>query len=102
MVLGFICCKLDLNINSNCVLAFENYSDLEINIELTRADYMNWNRYIRLTKAIKVRTLFIVLVAFALPFIVDKNEPFELLPYLTMVLLGGIVFGVLYMAGLLI
>ncbi|NOZ47469.1 MAG: YcxB family protein [Chlorobi bacterium] len=70
---------------------------MEINIKLTRKDYINFNKYYYLKKAIKKRIIVVIIMAFGLPLIMNIGSSFYLFNYLYNVLLAGIIFGVIYL-----
>lgn len=70
---------------------------MEINITLTRKDYIEFNKYFYLKKAMKKRLKLVLMMALGLPFIMNLGSPFNLNNYLFDVLLVAIIFGVIYL-----
>ena len=56
---------------------------MEINIDLTRDDYADFNKYYFLKKGLKKRIYIVIIVAFGLPLVINSGRPFYLydLPY---------------------
>jgi hypothetical protein len=73
---------------------------MEINIDLTRDDYADFNKYYFLKKGLKKRIYLVFVVAFILPFIINSGRPFDFLTYLTNVIIAGLVFGLIYIGGM--
>jgi hypothetical protein len=75
---------------------------MEITIELTRADYANFNKYYFLKKGLKKRIYIVIIVAFVMPLIINIGHPFEIVTYLLLVVFAGCVFGLIYLGGMTI
>ena len=73
---------------------------MEINIDLTRDDYADFNKYWFLKKGLKKRIYLVIIVAFGLPLVINSGRPFEIMTYLSTVVIAGLVFGLIYLGGL--
>lgn len=69
---------------------------MEINIDLTRDDYADYNKYYLFKKRLKRQIYLVIIVAFVIPLLIKTGRPFDLLNYLITVIFSGIIFGVLY------
>jgi hypothetical protein len=69
---------------------------MEINIDLTRDDYADYNKYYFLNKRLKKRLYLIIIVAFCISFLVNRGRPFDLLTYFMSLIFAGFVFAILY------
>ena len=70
---------------------------MEIEVEVTRKDFANFNRYWYFKKKLKSRAWPILIFAFGLPLILNKNVEFNLAGYLGTVLVIGVLFGTLFL-----
>src|SRR6185503_7263853 len=75
---------------------------MEVNIEITRSDYADFNRYYFLKKGLKKRIYIVILVAFLLPLIGNARKPFSITAYFSMVIIAGLMFGILYLGGMML
>jgi len=75
---------------------------MEINIELTRNDYADFNKYWFLKKGLKKRIYLVIIVAIGLPLIINSGRPFEIVTYLITVVFAGLIFGLIYLGGMTI
>ena len=73
---------------------------MEINIDLTRDDYADFNKYWFLKKELKKRIYLLIIVAFFLPLVINGGRPFDLMTYLITVIIAGLVFGLIYFGGM--
>lgn len=73
---------------------------MEISIDLTRDDYADFNKYCFLKKGLKKRVYIVIIVAFGLPLVINRGRPFDLMTYLTSVIIAGILFGLIYLGGM--
>jgi hypothetical protein len=73
---------------------------MEINIDLTRDDYADYNKYYFLKKGLRKRIYIVIIVAFGLPLVINSGRPFDLMTYLTTVIIAGLVFGLIYLGGM--
>lgn len=73
---------------------------MEINIDLTRKDYANFNKYYFLKYGLKKRIYIVIIFALALPLVIHSGHPFDLLTYLTTIIIVGPLFGLIYIGGM--
>lgn len=75
---------------------------MEINIELKRKDYADFNKYHFLKKGLRKRVLTVIIVAFAIPSALLINKPFEPLTFILAILASGFLFGTFYFGSMYI
>uniref|UniRef100_UPI0032174246 YcxB family protein n=1 Tax=uncultured Draconibacterium sp. TaxID=1573823 RepID=UPI0032174246 len=75
---------------------------MEINVDLTREDYIDFNKYFFLKKGLKKRIYIVIIIALMIPLIVDYGQPFEIFTYLKTAVLAGFIFGLIYFGGMMI
>lgn len=73
---------------------------MEINIDLTRDDYADFNKYFYLKKGLKKRIYIVIIVAFGLPLVINGGRPFDFMTYIINVIIVGLVFGFIYIGGM--
>ncbi len=69
---------------------------------MTRNDFADFNKYWFLKRGLKKRIYLVIIVAFGLPFVVNLGRPFEIVTYLMTVVLTGLLFGLIYLGGMMI
>lgn len=72
---------------------------MEINIDLTREDYADFNKFWFIKKGLKKRVYTVIIAAFGLPLLVDNEIPFTVVTYLISVIVFGLIFGLIYLGG---
>lgn len=72
---------------------------MELNFDLTKKDLADFKHF-HFMKHIRKRIYFVLIVAFALPFIMNKDRPFDMLVYLSTVVVAGGVFGIIYIGSM--
>jgi len=75
---------------------------MELNIEITREDYIDFNKFYFVKKGMKKRILIVIIAAIILPVIICIDHPFYLPEYLiyfliTLVLFGGLYIGLMFL-----
>ncbi|OYU96584.1 MAG: hypothetical protein CFE21_09380 [Bacteroidetes bacterium B1(2017)] len=75
---------------------------MEINIDLTREDFADFNKYHYLKKGYKKRFYMILAVALGLTLILKKDKEFEPSSFIVTFLLTGFTFGILNYVGMLL
>lgn len=73
---------------------------MEIEIEIVREDYADFNRYYYLKKGFLKRIYIILVSAFIISAVIYREPEFHLGFYLTKVVLSGLIFGLIYIGGL--
>lgn len=70
---------------------------MEINVDITRNDYADFNLYYFYKKAIWKRVKIVIVAAISIPLILNIGNPFHLGIYLISVLLTGLIFAAIYL-----
>jgi hypothetical protein len=70
---------------------------VDIEVEITRKDFVNFNRYWYFKKKLKSRVWLILVFAFGLPLILNSNTDFNLAGYLGTVIVSGVLFGSIFL-----
>lgn len=73
---------------------------MEINIDLTRNDYADFNKYYFLKKRLRKSIYLVIVFVFGLPFFAKSEQPFEIITYLISVVIYGFIFGIIYFGGM--
>jgi hypothetical protein len=72
---------------------------MDLSVELKKSDLSAFKRFFFL-KHMKRRIYFVVIVALALPFMMNRDRPFDLLVYVSTAVVAGAVFGIIYLGSM--
>jgi hypothetical protein len=75
---------------------------MEINIDLTRADFADFNKYYFFKRGLKKRIYLFFIMAFVLPLLMHSDGPFDLMTYVISVIIVGPLFALIYLGGMTI
>jgi len=73
---------------------------MEIEIEIVREDYADFNRYFYLKKGFLKRIYIILVTAFVISALIYRKPEFDMGLYLRLVVLSGLIFGLIYIGGM--
>jgi hypothetical protein len=79
-----------------------NQTSMEINIDLTRADFADFNKYYFFKRGLKKRIYLFFIMAFVLPLLMHSDGPFDLMTYVISVIIVGPLFALIYLGGMTI
>ena len=69
---------------------------MDIEVEITKKDFVNFNRYWYFKKKLKSRVWMIVIFSFTMPILINLGKEFNLAGYLGSVLVFGALFSVIF------
>ena len=69
---------------------------MEINVEVSRKDYSNFNKYYFFHKGIKTRLIIYFITILVLPIIINIGSDFNFIVFLISMFITAVIFGVLY------